>query len=429
MNYFFTFLHHSQISPKYLFGIFSWLSPFFKALTELPQFEEMKTIELDATFLVLHPYVICIPHLIYHNHGIPFGLMAAPTESASLYSLLFECLKAINPEWTEDNSLYNRIRQKFYLTDEHKAFEKLAGDYSISIYHCLVHFIRSIGANSLLGLLAKQILFTSTTEKWVEKVDHYKRIFTNLLFAQINEMQNVLDRATFEKYPEDCWINTLNSHKNRFSRVKALLDFDWINDPTAHQQPFAPLFIRRVMDLPTTTNHIEATHKQLKDVVSGTHSSNLSLRLAKICQYIGERSQQDLAKIAENMPPIDLTLVSHEIETQLEFKEEHVLPPQDSVEDIAEDSVTDQETTLPQSEYEAILDIVKSTRALLASEIENYIYDLAVITSVLMFQMGMNEKIRQRPMEDFLAIFQIQLWNAILKKKDPDSLIMEQFKL
>ena len=46
-----------------------------------------------------------------------------------------------------------------------------------------------------------------------------------------------------------------------------------------------------------------------------------------------------------------------------------------------------------------------------------------------MFQMGMNEKIRQRPMEDFLAIFQIQLWNAILKKKDPDSLIMEQFKL
>ncbi|WP_281523803.1 hypothetical protein, partial [Turicimonas muris] len=96
-GHFFTFLHHSQISPKYLFGIFSWLSPFFKALTELPQFEEMKTIELDATFLVLHPYVICIPHLIYHNHGIPFGLMAAPTESASLYSLLFECLKAINP--------------------------------------------------------------------------------------------------------------------------------------------------------------------------------------------------------------------------------------------------------------------------------------------------------------------------------------------
>lgn len=67
--------------------------------------------------------------------------MATHSESASWYSLLFECLKAINPEWKEDNSLYNQIRQKFYLTDEHKQFDKLAGDYSHSTYHCLVHFI------------------------------------------------------------------------------------------------------------------------------------------------------------------------------------------------------------------------------------------------------------------------------------------------
>ncbi|WP_281523802.1 hypothetical protein, partial [Turicimonas muris] len=79
--------------------------------------------------------------------------------------------------------------------------------------------------------------------------------------------------------------------------------FDWINDPTAHQQPFAPLFGRLEIDLPITTNRIESTHKHL----NGRHSSHLYLRLAKICQYIKESSQQASATIAQNMPPINLT--------------------------------------------------------------------------------------------------------------------------
>ena len=50
-----------------------------------------------------------------------------------------------------------------------------------------------------------------------------------------------------------------------------------------------------------------------------------------------ESRQHALAAIAESMPPIDLSLVSYAIETQLEFSVEHELPP--------EDSVKDQETT------------------------------------------------------------------------------------
>ena len=49
------------------------------------------------------------------------------------------------------------------------------------------------------------------------------------------------------------------------------------------------------MDLPTKTNHIESTHNQFKDAVTNTLSLNLSLQLARILQYIEERSQDALA--------------------------------------------------------------------------------------------------------------------------------------
>lgn len=80
----------------YPFKIFSWLSPYLKQIVESDEFNIMTTIELDATFDALEPYVICIPVIINRNTGIPLGLLVSISESTSLYSLFFESLKQID---------------------------------------------------------------------------------------------------------------------------------------------------------------------------------------------------------------------------------------------------------------------------------------------------------------------------------------------
>ena len=134
---------------------FAWLNPYIDQIFDLG-----KTIELDGTFRVLFPYVACIPQMVFKNTGIPLGILAGPSESSNLYSLFFESLKIL------DGELFNKAMNYFYITDEHKCFKKLSKKYNISIYNCYTHLIRSVGANSLLGLLLKDILYCPTSDEY-----------------------------------------------------------------------------------------------------------------------------------------------------------------------------------------------------------------------------------------------------------------------
>lgn len=150
---FFRFHNNEDISlDDYPFQIFSWFSPYLDFIINSDQFDLITTVELDATFEALDPYVICVPHLIYRNTGIPIGILVSLSESASLYSIFFESLKKLDEQKPNESFSYLQIfLKKKYLTDEHAAFEKLKKTYPIDLYHCFVHLIRTIGANSLLG--------------------------------------------------------------------------------------------------------------------------------------------------------------------------------------------------------------------------------------------------------------------------------------
>ena len=65
------------------------------------------------------------------------------------------------------------LKKKKFLTDEHKAFTILAKKHGLDMYNCYVHLIRSIGANSLLGFLLVDMLYTFSEREWSENILRY----------------------------------------------------------------------------------------------------------------------------------------------------------------------------------------------------------------------------------------------------------------
>ena len=242
----FRFLTKQKFDPKnYSFGIFAWFSPYFeKFATCFPIQDCIATIEIDATFRALNPYVICIPHLIFHNVGVSIGILAAPSESHALYSLLFESLKAFDAYRKQRDSqkegnggipneinegeqdFYNPepllpfFKEKFYLTDAHKSFGKLSNDYGLKNVHCYVHFIRQLGANSRLAFLATDILYTRSEHEWKDNVLRYQMIFKLLLHEEIKTIPfdgKLLSKEEFiHEQPLQYILESPSNVKNRY---------------------------------------------------------------------------------------------------------------------------------------------------------------------------------------------------------------------
>ena len=92
------------------------------------------------------------------------------------------------------------------------------------------------------------------------------------------------------------------------------LSTKWLSDETDYSTVLlAPLFIRMRYLIPTTTNHIEGSHKHV-NASANIHGAYLALRLASICKYINERILNTeslvIQKIKAHLKPIrdDLNL-------------------------------------------------------------------------------------------------------------------------
>lgn len=253
---------------EYPFEVFAYFSPYFEEIVESTQFEIATTIELDATFRVLSPYALCIPTVIFRNTGIPLGILISPSEKTSLYCMFFEALKKFDEvkENSEENSLFLKFIKKKYLTDEHKSFTKLSTIYGLEMYNCMVHLIRSIGANSLLGLLLKDMLFTFSGEEWSNNLSRFYHTF-NILYEFSDKKESDI----------------------RFIKVSQVLGLDSYGNEVQVKKEYSPLYKRLEYNVPSTTNHVESMHKQLNTIIKGKRLS-LQLRLAITIKYIIDRT-------------------------------------------------------------------------------------------------------------------------------------------
>ncbi len=209
------------------------------------------TIELDATFTILKPFVFSIPQLIYRNTGFPLALIVGPSESSDFYSLFFESLKVLDL----NNDIFSEFIQKSYLTDQHPSFKKLGKKYNLSIYHCYVHLIRNCGAKSALSLIIREMLFCTSEEEFKKNKKKWKSLFNELT--------------------KDTRSSALR-HQKLFENI--------INC----KPKYAPLFMRMNDSVPTTTNHSESFHHCLNESVSHT-TTKMMTRIALLAQRIKDR--------------------------------------------------------------------------------------------------------------------------------------------
>ena len=154
-----------------------------------------------------------------------------------------------------------------YLTDEHKSFTKLKNKYDLSLFHCFVHLMRSIGSNSLLGYLFSDILYTYSKDEWNK---NYLRFF-----------------HTFQYLFN---LKSDTSDKNRFQKVSSIIGLDETGNPVPINVEYSPIYQRINNNVPTTTNHVENCHKQINIITRDL--KNLHLRLAYICKYIVDRCER-----------------------------------------------------------------------------------------------------------------------------------------
>ncbi|KAK8882255.1 hypothetical protein M9Y10_002086 [Tritrichomonas musculus] len=275
---FFRFHNNEDISlDDYPFQIFSWFSPYLDFIINSDQFDLITTVELDATFEALDPYVICVPHLIYRNTGIPIGILVSLSESASLYSIFFESLKKLDEQKPNESFSYLQIFfKKKYLTDEHASFEKLKKTYPIDLYHCFVHLIRTIGANSLLGFFLSDLLYTYSEDEWKNNYERMCYLFENL-------------------YKE----RNTSSDTTRFDKVSQVLGKDVEGNKVQINESYSPIYKRIDNRIPTTTNNIESFHMHLNQLTKG--SKGLTLRLAITCKYILDRTCNVNKSVIENI--------------------------------------------------------------------------------------------------------------------------------
>lgn len=146
------------------------------------------------------------------------------------------------------------------MTDEHLAFEKLKKEFSLGLFHCFVHLIRTIGSNSLLGFLLSDMLYTYSQEEW----DHnYLKMFHIFYYL-------------YNKKSQNC-------DKGRFDKVSKVLGQDIDGNPVPIDESYSQIYKRITYNVPTTTNHIEAFHMHMNEITKG--SKTISLKLALICKH------------------------------------------------------------------------------------------------------------------------------------------------
>ncbi len=244
---------------------FAWLHPFFFDIVK-----ETACIGLDATFRVLKPFKACIPQCIVQNTGIPLGILAFKSESYKLYDLLFQLIKKIDPS----EKLFELFLKLSYITDEHKSFDKLKSVYNLTIYKCFTHLIRTVGSNSALGLLLRDILFSFTEDEF-EK--------------------NRIKNACILKYLYD---NDPKKDEKRYLKIAKVLGIDWKGNNYPTDNSYSPLYIRIEKKVPTTNNYSEAYHAKINEI-AGNFKISVHNRLALLANHIMNRIQHvDQSSIA-----------------------------------------------------------------------------------------------------------------------------------
>ena len=231
---------------------------------ELLQMDEsvLSCIELDTSFKPTSPDVYCVPQLIYRNVGIPIALIVGPSESCELYNLLYFAIQHYDK--LNHTTLSSTVEKIPILTDMHPSFTSLSSKYKMEHYYCFAHIIRSYGANSIISLFVRDVLFSHSKNQYEKNIAKNAELF-DILGQSVHNIKNF--DTSFKSFKEK------------------IISFD--DQAPTYNKCFSPLYYRMTKHIPTTTNHCERFHKNINRAVrERMQEYNRHLRIAIIVRIM-----------------------------------------------------------------------------------------------------------------------------------------------
>jgi hypothetical protein len=187
----------------------------------------------------LRPFVYSIPTGIYLNKSIPLGLFLFKTETAEVYKAFFRMLLDLGIP-------IEFLQSKGYLTDEGRGLKSALHEYGFIRFSCYRHLIEKMGSATILGIITRRLLFTSTQyayeAKLHESILELGQLINNDIInqKQLKKFCKNFDLTiTEDKYIE---ITTLDHHNALGKRAE--------------------------LGIATCSNHLERLHRTLNDAVS-----------------------------------------------------------------------------------------------------------------------------------------------------------------
>ena len=130
-----------------------------------------------------------------------------------------------------NSDLFEELKSKCILSDQHTSFEALQKKYNFELFFCYVHIIRSFGASSAISILVREILFCKTQEE-----------FESIYLRNIKTFKYLLEIG-----------GSAVIHKEKFQKI---FGFDENGNPVNRSTMMEPFFIRIQKGVPSSTNHI-----------------------------------------------------------------------------------------------------------------------------------------------------------------------------
>lgn len=235
-------------------------------------------IELDTSFKAVDPQVYVVPQLIYRNSGLPLALIVGPTECSQLYALFYRSIQAIDQIEQMNGELYEELLAKCILSDQHSSFTKLQREYSIQLFYCYVHIIRSFGAHSAISILVREILFFKS------QIDFDDNIFRII--------------KTFKKM-----LKMGGSAQKHYDKFVSILGYDENGKACPRDPRMEPLFIRMQKGVPTSTNHAERFHHYVNESLRNVKNQYKKLGVLTQCiiKQISHINQNVLRNLRDYM--------------------------------------------------------------------------------------------------------------------------------
>ena len=247
-------LVHNDKQVQYLV----WIAPWCKKFLEF----HSGYIQIDASFYALHPYVYSVPLLILDNAAIPLGIVLGPQENNHLFNYFYDFVGRIYP------SLILQLKKMPILSDEGSAIKLFAQIQGLIQFFCYRHLIEKLGSNSILGEIARFLLFQPTKK-------HYNKVLPQVI-SDVNE------------YISESLVKTAQVEKFRNIFEFKLLD----NKLVAVDDHQHGIWHRMEYGISTCSNHIERLHRTLNEAVSEMRSiyRKLDAVLSKLFDYFNNFS-------------------------------------------------------------------------------------------------------------------------------------------